>query len=136
MSQDETVTVVFDTDCVLCSHWIRFVLRHEATENIHFASSRKSAGKELAAKFAHDPEDLDLTYLVIRRGRAFTKSGASLVLLGELKPPWSWLRILGLIPRPVRDGLYDIVARNRLRWFGEETDCLLPTPDQRHRFLD
>ncbi|MEO0915387.1 MAG: DCC1-like thiol-disulfide oxidoreductase family protein [Pseudomonadota bacterium] len=130
------VTVVFDTDCVLCSHWVKFILRHEASDGIQFASSRKSNGNRLAAQFGFRPEDLDLTYLVIRHGRALTKSDATLALLGELKAPWSWLRIARLIPRPVRNGLYDVVARNRLRWFGEEKDCFLPSADQRHRFLD
>lgn len=103
---------------------------------MRFASSRKSVGKSLAVRHGFKPEDLDLTYLVVQRGQALTKSDASLALLGELKKPWSWLRILRMVPRPIRDSLYDLVASNRLHWFGEKKDCFLPTPEQRHRFLD
>ncbi len=135
-SFDENVIVIFDSDCILCSHWVRFILRHGASEDIRFASSRKAIGMSLAVGYGFKPEDLDLTYLVIQEGQALTKSDASLALLGEFKKPWSLFRVLRIVPRPIRDGIYDIVARNRLRWFGEEKDCLLPTPEQRHRFLD
>ena len=136
MSDPNTTIVVFDTDCILCSRWVKFILRHEATDNIRFASSRKPNGKKLAEEFGIHPGELDLTYVVIDGGSAHTKSSASLVLLGKLNRPWSWLRILGLVPLAIRDRIYDLVASNRLRWFGEEKDCFLPTVDQRHRFLD
>lgn len=133
---DDGVIVIFDSDCVLCSYWIRFILSHEAANNIQFASSRKPVGRKLAAQFGFRPEELDLTYLVVYQGQALTKSDASLALLGELKKPWSWFRILRFVPRPIRNSLYDVVARNRLRWFGEKENCLLPSSEQRHRFLE
>ena len=136
MSDENTIIIIFDTDCVLCSRWISFILQHETTGNIQFASSRKPNGKKLAKEFGISPDALDLTYLVIDGERAHLKSSASLVILGKLNRPWSWLRILGLVPRTLRDRIYDIVARNRLQWFGEEKDCFLPPVEQRHRFLD
>lgn len=136
MSAKSTTITIFDTDCILCSRWIRFILRNEATDSIQFASSRKPNGKRLAEKFGISPDALDLTYVVIDGERAHTKSSASLVILGKLNRLWSWLRILGLVPRTIRDRIYDIVARNRLRWFGEEKDCFLPPVEQRNRFLD
>lgn len=136
MSDQNITIVIFDTDCVLCSRWVKFILRHEATDDIQFASSRKPNGRNLAEEFGIRPDALDLTYVVIDGGRAHTKSSASLIILGKLNHPWSWLRILGLVPRTIRDRIYDLVARNRLRCFGEEKDCFLPPLDQRHRFLD
>lgn len=136
MSDQNSTIIIFDTDCVLCSKWIRFILRHEAAENIQFASSRKPKGKKLAEEFGVAPDALDLTYVVIDRGQVHIKSNASLVILGQLRRPWSWLRVLGLVPRSMRDRMYDVVARNRLRWFGEEPDCFLPSLAQRQRFLD
>jgi predicted DCC family thiol-disulfide oxidoreductase YuxK len=133
---DDSVVVIFDSDCILCSHWVKFIMRYEASENVRFASSRKPLGKSIAVKFGFEPEDLNLTYLVVRRGQALTKSDATLTLLSELKKPWSWLRVLRFIPRAFRDATYDMVARNRLRWFGMKKDCLMPTPEQRQRFLD
>ncbi|HAT86402.1 MAG TPA: thiol-disulfide oxidoreductase [Rhizobiales bacterium] len=136
MTSKPGITMIFDSDCILCSHWVRLILSHETSPTIHFASSHKTVGQQLASDFGYAPEDLDLTYLVICNGEAFAKSDATFVLLGELKAPWSWLRILRIIPRPVRDAFYDLIARNRLQWFGRKTDCLIPTPEQRTRFLD
>jgi predicted DCC family thiol-disulfide oxidoreductase YuxK len=136
VASSHDITVVFDTDCILCSHWVRFILRNEVSDNIRFASSRKPVGQSLAVQYGLSPEELDLTYLVVDRGQALLKSDASLALLGELKKPWPWFRVLRFVPRRVRDWLYDLVARNRLRWFGEQKDCFLPTSEQRGRFLD
>ncbi len=136
MTDPSRITVVFDTDCILCSSWVGFLLRHESGERLHFASSRKPVGQQLAAQHGLDVEDLDLTYLVITDGRCLTKTDASLALLGQMHTPWRWLGLMRFVPRRIRDGLYDIVARNRLRWFGTRQDCFLPTPAQRLRFLD
>lgn len=128
--------MIFDTNCVLCSAWVRFLLRHERDNTLQFASSRKHVGTRLAQDHGIAPEALDLTYLVIRDGKALTKSDASLALLAELKAPWRYLTVLRIVPNCLRDWTYDVVARNRLNWFGEEQDCFLPTPAQRLKFLD
>lgn len=90
----------------------------------------------LAQEHGISSDALDLTYLVIRDGKALTKSDASLALMSELKAPWRYLSVLRFVPAYLRNGMYDIVARNRLKWFGEEQDCLLPTAADRSKFLD
>lgn len=133
---DLKAVVIFDTNCILCSAWVRFLLRHEKGDTLQFASSRKDVGIQLAQDHGISPEALDLTYLVVRDGKALTKSDASLALLAELKAPWWYLTVLLIVPNRLRDWIYDIVARNRLNWFGEQQDCFLPTPAQRSKFLD
>ena len=128
--------MIFDTDCVLCSAWIGFLLRHENGNSLQFASSRKPVGIRLAQENGITPDALNLTYLVIRNGKVLTKSDASLGLLAELKAPWRYLGVLHIVPRGLRNWIYDIVARNRLSWFGERKDCFLPTLAQRSKFLD
>ncbi len=135
-NDDLKAVVIFDTNCVLCNVWVRFLLRHEKGNTLQFASSRKDVGIRLAQDQGISLEALDLTYLVIRDGKALTKSGASLALLAELRAPWRHLTVLRIVPNRLRDWIYDIVARNRLDWFGEEQDCFLPSPAQRSKFLD
>ena len=135
-NDDLKAVVIFDTNCILCSAWVRFLLRHERGDTLQFASSRKDVGILLAQGHGISPEALDLTYLVIRDGKALIKSDASLALLAELKAPWRYLKVLRILPKRLRDWTYDIVARNRLNWFGEEQECFLPTPSQRSKFLD
>ena len=136
MPEDNQTIVIFDTNCVLCSGGVRFFLQHERSNSVQFASSRKEAGIRLAAEYNLSEEDLDLTFLVIQNGQALTKTDASLALVKHLKAPWNFAGVFRLVPRPLRDALYDIVARNRLNWFGEQQDCFLPTAEQRRRFLD
>lgn len=134
--QSRKTIVIFDTNCILCSAWVRFLLRNESGNALLFASSRKGVGMKLAHDHGISPDALDLTYLVIRNGEALTKSDASLALLADLRAPWRYLRVLRIVPRPLRNWMYDIVARNRLNWFGEAQDCFLPSPAERSRFLD
>lgn len=128
--------VLFDTDCVLCAAWVRFILRHERRPEARFASTRSAVGQALAARHGIAPAMLDVTYVVIRDGRALIRSEASLALLRDLRAPWCWLALARWVPRRLRDGVYDRVARNRLRLFGQRDACFLPRPEQRGRFLD
>jgi predicted DCC family thiol-disulfide oxidoreductase YuxK len=128
------VQIVFDTHCVLCSRWVQFLLRHEADDWLRFVSAWSPTGLSLAARYGLGEQDLQRTYLVVRDGVGLTRSDAGLALLAHLKVPWRWLRLLRLVPRPIRDAAYDLVARNRYRWFGSTTICLMPTPHTRHRF--
>lgn len=136
MPDKADLIVVFDSNCVLCSAAVKFLLKHDAKGRVHFASSRKPVGQGLAAKHGFSLEDLDLTYLVVREDEVLTRSEATLALIAELTWPWRLLQILRIVPRTVRDAVYTVIARNRLRWFGEKQDCLVPTPEQRKRFLD
>jgi len=113
---------------------VRFLLRYEADTRLHFVGAWSPTGLALAARYGFDKKDLQKTYLVVADGIALVRSDAGLTLLGHMKAPWCWLRLLRIVPKPVRDGVYDIVARNRYRWFGMKEACLLPDPGQRDRF--
>ncbi|ONG55829.1 thiol-disulfide oxidoreductase [Pseudoroseomonas deserti] len=128
--------LIFDGDCALCDGVVRFVLRHERDDRLRFASAWSAAGLALAATHGLTREDLRRSFLYVGDGRALTRSAAALALARHLRAPWSGLRLLGALPRPLRDGVYDRVARHRLALFGRVQHCLLPSPEQRHRFLD
>lgn len=129
------MVILFDTDCVLCAAWTGFVLRHERAPEARFVCAWSEEGLALAAKFGLSAEDLNTTFLVVLEGRGLTRSDAALAVVGRLKAPWRWLGALRLIPRPIRDWLYDHIARNRYRWFGRRDQCLVPPPGQAHRFV-
>lgn len=128
------ISVIFDTRCVLCSRWARFLLRHEADSRLHFVGAWSPTGMAVAASYGYSPQDLQKTYLVVIHGAALVRSDASLALLSLLDAPWRWLGLLRIIPRPLRDLTYDLVARNRYRWFGTQDVCLVPGPGTRDRF--
>jgi len=126
--------IVFDTDCVLCSGMVAFVLRFERDAALHFAGAWSPEGARLAAAHGFAPKDLDATFLVVVGGKGLTRSDAAIEISRHLKAPWRWLGVLRIVPRSWRDCAYDLIARRRYRWFGRRENCTLVPPDQRHRF--
>ena len=81
-----------------------------------------------------DPGDAE-TFVFISDGETFTKSDAAVKLMSHLRGGWQAIRILGVLPHPVRDWAYGIVARNRYQWFGRFDQCMVPSPEIQNRFI-
>jgi predicted DCC family thiol-disulfide oxidoreductase YuxK len=126
-------TVLFDGVCVLCSRWARFVIDRDPAASFRFVTVQEPFGRVLAAQLGIDTEAPE-TNAVILAGRAYFKSDAAIEVLSRL-PGWWWVRLGLAVPRPWRDGAYDILARNRYRWFGRSQECVLPTPETTRHFL-
>ena len=126
--------LLFDGVCNLCHAAVRFVLQRDRDGVFRFAALDSEAGRRLTGdRFAGgEPPD---SVILIEDGRLFVRSEAALRILRRLGGPWSALRVLRLVPRPVRDWLYDSVARNRYRWFGRLNACPSPDARLRDRFL-
>jgi predicted DCC family thiol-disulfide oxidoreductase YuxK len=126
--------VIFDGICNLCSHSVQFVLRHEAKPEILFASLQSAPGVQLLREFNFNPDEAK-TFVLISGGVAYVKSAAAIRVARQFRGAWKLLSAVWVIPRPVRDYLYDVVARNRYRWFGQLEACMVPTPEIANRFL-
>jgi predicted DCC family thiol-disulfide oxidoreductase YuxK len=126
--------LLFDGVCNFCSEAVRFVAPRDRAGRLRFAALQSEAGREIQARFGLDPDDLDTAILVVG-DRVHRKSSASLRVLRYLSGAWPLLSVLLLIPKPIRDWLYDRFAERRYRWFGRRDDCLVPTPELRERFL-
>ncbi len=133
MTDDDPI-IVFDGVCNFCSSTVRFILKHDRTHRIRLAPLQSKAGAALYKSHGLDPDDAE-TLLLVKGGQAFVRSDAALEVATDLGP-WRWLRLFRVVPRPVRDWLYAILARNRYRWFGRRDSCFAPTPEQRARFLE
>lgn len=127
--------LLFDGVCVLCSATVRFVLAHERDAAIRFATMQSRAGQALLAAHQMPITDWDSVVFVVD-GRPLTRSAAAFAVARHLRAPWRWLRALAIVPRPLRDRVYDWIARNRFRWFGRRDSCLVPDPATRARFLE
>jgi len=127
--------VVFDGVCNLCTASVTFILRHEAEARLRFVSLQSPAGSRLMRELGLDPEDAR-TFVLLAGGKAFLRSEAALRVCGYFRWPWRALAALRVVPRPIRDRAYDLVARHRYRWFGRTEACLLPTPELRARFIE
>ena len=127
--------VIFDGVCKLCARSVRFILNHEDHQLLRFAPLQSVAGARLMREFGFDPKDAK-TFVLIAKGTTYTKSDAAIEVARYFRRPWRLLRALKVVPRPLRDWLYDLVARNRYGWFGRLDSCIVPTPETAARFLE
>jgi predicted DCC family thiol-disulfide oxidoreductase YuxK len=126
--------VVFDALCPLCSANARFILRHDRACRFRLASLQSAAGEGLYRRFGLDPADPD-TMIVAEGERLYRDSEAVLAIARGLGAPWSAALLIRAVPRPIRDGAYRWIARNRYRLFGRRETCWLPAPELRDRLL-
>jgi len=132
---DARYIVVFDGACTLCSHAVDFIFAHERDHVIWFAAAQSASGQELLLECGFDPRDLT-TFVLLKGGIVYVRSDAALEVASHLRLPWRIFRVLRLLPRRFRDSIYDLVALNRYRWFGQRERCSVPTPKLRSRFIE
>jgi predicted DCC family thiol-disulfide oxidoreductase YuxK len=126
--------ILYDGVCVFCSRWVRFVARRDVDRRFRFTAIQSGYGMLLAQAFGIDPGDPD-TNAVVHGGVAYFKSDAALTVLSQL-PRWGWLRVLRSVPKPLRDVIYGLVARNRYRIFGRYEECVVPDASLRARVIE
>jgi predicted DCC family thiol-disulfide oxidoreductase YuxK len=131
----ERPLVLFDGPCNLCNWTVRWLLARDKHQRLDFASLQSKAAATALARVHHQSELPD-SIALIAEGKVHVLSSAAIHIARAMGGPWSLLRLVWLIPRPVRDGLYRWVAANRMRWFGRNDSCAQPDPNQKHRFLD
>jgi len=131
---DDRPIVVFDGECVMCSGWAMFVLDRDGQGQFRFLAAQSPLGQALYTHYDLDPTEFD-TNILLFEGVPYLKSDAALKTLSLMGLPWSIGTLGWIVPRPIRNRLYDMIARNRMRIAGRRDTCYVPTPDQASRFL-
>jgi predicted DCC family thiol-disulfide oxidoreductase YuxK len=131
---DDRPILIFDGNCVLCSTFVQFILRTDKGRHFRLLSAQSLLGTALYRHLGLASVDYE-TNILLEDGHAWLKSEGSIRVFERLGFPWSLMSIGRLLPRPLRDWLYERIARNRLRWFGVRETCYLPDPSQADRFL-
>lgn len=127
--------IVFDAKCLVCSAWVKFLLKYDRMKVFRFASIQGDAGKALVAKQSLDVSNLD-TMLLIDGTNVYENTDAIIRVLYALGGAWRVFSVGRLIPPFFRDGAYRFVARNRYRLLGVNEMCFLPDEMDKNRFLD
>jgi predicted DCC family thiol-disulfide oxidoreductase YuxK len=127
------VIVYYDGLCGLCDRFVQFVLRRDRAARYRFAPLQGSTAQGRVPATL-DPRASE-TVILEEEDRFRVRSDAALAILSGLGGAWRLTALLRVIPRPVRDAVYDVVARNRHRWFGRRAECRVPQPHERDRFL-
>lgn len=127
--------LVFDGVCVLCSHWVSFVLRHDRRGLYKFAAMQTATGRKLLLEHNIDPDDPN-SFLLFEQGRGYTDTDAIVRVLRSFGGRWKIASaLLNVVPRFVRDPMYRWTARNRYRLFGRRDVCIVPSAQSADRFL-
>jgi predicted DCC family thiol-disulfide oxidoreductase YuxK len=126
--------ILYDGVCVFCSRWVRFVAVRDTRRRFRFTAIQSSYGTRLAQAFGINPDDPDAN-AVVHGGLVHFKSDAALTVLSNL-PGWEWVGVLSVMPRPIRDTVYNLVARNRYRIFGRYDECFVPDAELRARVIE
>ena len=126
--------ILFDSVCLLCSGWVQFVCRRDPKHRFKFVSVQSETGKELLT-WCGLPTDHYETMVYIDHGTIHTRSQALLKIAQHFPFPWSLLRAGMIMPRFVRDWLYNRIALNRYRLFGKADVCFTPSDELSKRFI-
>lgn len=127
--------LLFDGVCNLCNGTVRWLIEHDPEGQFRFASLQSEAAAALLAETGLGESYFD-SLVLVDGGDYFAKSEAVLEVARRLDAPWSWAGALGVVPRPLRDLVYDVVAAARYDLFGMRDQCMVPSPEIRDRFLD
>ncbi len=117
--------VLYDGDCGFCNRAVLFIAARDRRERFRFAPLQSPFGARVRQKIAPESPDID-TIVLARQSSILTRSDAVLAIATELGWPWKLARIFALVPRAVRDAVYDLVARHRHRLIPGPARCVLP----------
>lgn len=126
--------VLFDGVCKLCSAWAQFLITYDVHRRYKLASVQSREGQEILAWCGLPTHEYD-TLVLVCGDRTYLRSTAVIRILYGLPFPWCMASVAWLIPRPLRDWLYDRVAQNRYTLFGKYNSCMIPSANHKGRFL-
>ena len=126
--------ILFDGYCNLCNASVNFIIRRDRKDLFRFATFQSDAGKEIAKKLGIENIVSD-TIILYRHGKIYTRSTAAIIISSKLSGLWPILYIFIVIPPPLRNGVYNLISRNRYKWFGRKENCMMPTKETLEKFI-
>jgi predicted DCC family thiol-disulfide oxidoreductase YuxK len=126
--------ILFDGVCNLCNKSVQFVIKRDPLGKFNYASLQSEFGQSLLKQF-NLPVDNFASFILFQDDQVYIKSTGALKMLSQLNG-WKWTKVFYIIPRFIRDGVYNIIAKYRYKWFGKRDECMIPTKELQARFLD
>lgn len=125
--------IFFDGVCNLCNSSVQFVIAHDKKDQFRFTPLQGDYAKEMLPEFNTDQQKLN-TILLLVNGKLYTKSSAALRIARKLNGLIPLLYVFLIVPKFIRDWFYDMIAKNRYKWWGKQESCWLPTPELKSKF--
>ena len=127
--------IFFDGVCNLCNTSVQFIIKRDKADQFRFASLQSEYAQEVLPNDLTVPEALQ-SIILRHNGKIMKKSTAALTIAKKLSGGWPLLYAFIIIPKFIRDFIYDLIAKNRYRMFGKKNECMIPTPELKHRFVE
>ena len=128
--------ILFDGVCNLCNDSVQLIIERDRNDVFRFASLQSEVGQKLTTERGIDPEAMNSIILIEPGIAYYEKSTAALEISKHLSGGYSLLRYFSFIPEGFRNGVYDLIAKNRYKWFGKKDECMIPTAELKAKFLE
>ncbi len=132
---EEKPIILFDGVCNFCNAMVNFIIRQDKNNVFLFSALQSTSGKKLLEQYKIDWKASD-SFVVIENDKAYQKSNAALKLYNKLPWYWKWTQVFWIVPKFMRDWVYNVIAKNRYKWFGKKEQCMIPTKEVRTKFLE
>lgn len=133
--ETEKKIVLFDGVCNLCSSSVQFILKRDKKDQFLFGSLQGNYGQQILKQY-NLPTDTFNSFMLLEGNKLYTRSSGALRMLKYIGGGWSLLYIFIIVPKFIRDAVYNLIAANRYKWFGKMNECWLPRPEWKTKFLD
>lgn len=127
--------ILFDGVCNFCNDTVLKVIKFDKNNNFVFTSLQSDIGQKIVAYIKIDTTKTDSIILYEPKVSYDIKSTAALKIMSQFGGVWKLSNLFWIIPLPIRDAVYDFIAKNRYKWFGKKDACIIPSPELQKRFL-
>ncbi|MCX7878698.1 MAG: thiol-disulfide oxidoreductase DCC family protein [Ignavibacteria bacterium] len=126
--------ILFDGVCNFCNGFVNFIIDRDKKDIFRFAALQSDFGTGLQKKLGFDTDELK-TIILVDGGKFYLKSSAALRIAKNLPFPWNLSYIFIIVPPFIRNFLYDVISKNRYKWFGKRETCRLPSTEEKRKFI-
>jgi predicted DCC family thiol-disulfide oxidoreductase YuxK len=126
--------ILFDGVCNFCNSTVNFVLKQDKKNILLFAPLQSEAAQKILEQYQLSKSNFD-SFVFVDGDKIYIKSSAALKVMGKLSWYWKWTQVFWIVPKPLRDWVYNFVSKNRYKWFGKKEQCMIPKQEVRKRFL-
>nr|WP_130733967.1 DCC1-like thiol-disulfide oxidoreductase family protein [Flavobacterium sp. J27] len=131
----EKQIILFDGVCNLCESSVQFIIKRDKKDLFRFVAIQSELGQQIIKHIGIDTSKTDSIILYIPEKAYYYKAEAALQISKRLKGVYAILGYLSFIPNPIKNTVYDYIAKNRYKWYGKKESCMIPTPELKAKFL-
>jgi predicted DCC family thiol-disulfide oxidoreductase YuxK len=133
-TNSETNIVLFDGFCNLCSAAVQFIIKRDKKKKFQFASLQSEFGKNVLIEYALPTTNFN-SLVLVQKGKVYTQSTGALKIARLLSAPWPICYVAMILPKFIRDSVYNWIAKNRYKWFGRKEVCTISIAEE-NRIID